>query len=147
MVLVLILEPETKCTRRPSPWPIHHGKSLNLGLFISELTHTFNALSLTGNGNVERESGTSSPEHPIQYREEGTPGDCISRVSSLSSLASTDKNKAEKVGGVGGSGLKNSKPIGKQKRGDEGQSKVVTFGQTEHYTDETPLMFSRYLYY
>lgn len=33
------------------------------------------------------ESGVSTPERPVHYCEEGTPGDCISRVSSLSSLS------------------------------------------------------------
>lgn len=88
------------------------------------------------------ESGVSTPERPIQYCEEGTPGGCFSRVSSLSSLSGgkepSVKNSPDKK-----SGEKDiKKPVNHL---ESEQGKAVTFGVTQRYecADETPLMFSR----
>lgn len=96
----------------------------------------------------EFESGVSTPERPVQYCEEGTPGGSFSRVSSLSSLSggkeSSSKNSPEKSDKKPEN--KDSKKCTKNLESDEAtQNKVVTFGVTEHYAcaDQTPLMFSR----
>lgn len=43
------------------------------------------------------ESGVSTPERPVHYCEEGTPGASISRVSSLSSLSGKESSKVCKL--------------------------------------------------
>ncbi|XP_063230736.1 uncharacterized protein LOC134535524 isoform X1 [Bacillus rossius redtenbacheri] len=100
-------------------------------------------------------SGLMSPEKPVQYCEEGTPG-CFSRVSSLSSLSSlpvhSDTNRTE----VPVSNTrpeprpekKTSNPTApteevKEEPHADREGKVVTFGGADHYAEETPLMFSR----
>lgn len=85
-------------------------------------------------------SGIGSPEKPVNYCEEGTPG-YFSRVSSLSSLD-----------GFNGSSLKNVDTLNEVQENkspnvsrDKGTSsaKAVSFVQGPDYAQETPLMFSR----
>nr|CAD7395062.1 unnamed protein product [Timema cristinae] len=114
-------------------------------------------------------SGLMSPEKPVMYCEEGTPGS-FSRVSSLSSLNSlpvhhTDTNRGkgavsvsqevaqpaseetkEELDGAGSTGETAPTPnegLKEDSRVADREGKVVTFGGADHYAEETPLMFSR----
>ncbi|GLH14629.1 Uncharacterized protein GBIM_18977 [Gryllus bimaculatus] len=109
-------------------------------------------------------SGLMSPEKPVQYCEEGTPG-CFSRVSSLSSLHSGVGISTESQDHSGpcsppsqlpGPGQSPEQPpnnkniasegaeeLKEEPRTDREAGKVVTFGGADHYAEETPLMFSR----
>nr|CAD7591479.1 unnamed protein product [Timema genevievae] len=114
-------------------------------------------------------SGLMSPEKPVMYCEEGTPGS-FSRVSSLSSLNSlpvhhTDTNRGkgavsvsqeavqpaseeskEELDGAGSTGETAPAPnegLKEDSRVADREGKVVTFGGADHYAEETPLMFSR----
>ncbi|XP_044743174.1 uncharacterized protein LOC123305506 isoform X2 [Chrysoperla carnea] len=98
-------------------------------------------------------SGILSPEKPVNYCEEGTPG-YFSRVSSLSSLNSTATNenalKDEKKLNYTPEKQDNSQQIVKpetqplkEEIRDHRECKVVTFGGAIDYAEETPLMFSR----
>ncbi|CAH0552603.1 unnamed protein product [Brassicogethes aeneus] len=93
----------------------------------------------------EFSSGLMSPEKPINYCEEGTPG-YFSRVSSFGSLNSIPVNET----------LKDVKEetslepevvektiVEKQVFKSPAESKVVKFEQQVNYAEETPLMFSR----
>lgn len=109
-------------------------------------------------------SGTMSPEKPVNYCEEGTPG-CFSRVSSRSSLNSGIANLS-----IVGSEDVTDKPVIPDKllepeiedkpdfaptlrhlpeekieetSSDKESNKVVTFGGEDHCAEQTPLMFSR----
>lgn len=94
-------------------------------------------------------SGIISPEKPVNYCEEGTPG-YFSRVSSLSSLNSMMNNTEPQPDGANESGnpldevekevIKTPEVIKEDVRE---HCKVVTFGEAVNYAQETPLMFSR----
>lgn len=85
----------------------------------------------------EFESGISTPERPVQYCDEGTPGACISRVSSLSSLTSgkepSSKNSPEKV---------DKKQEIRECKDEDLESKNRAPEQFVS-SEQTPLMFSR----
>lgn len=85
--------------------------------------------------------GLMSPEKPVTYCEEGTPG-YFSRVSSLSSLAafSTNDGVKENDQSEKAAGTSAMKPTNKMSS-SPGETKVVKFEL--NYAEETPLMFSR----
>ncbi|XP_022919710.2 uro-adherence factor A-like isoform X1 [Onthophagus taurus] len=91
-------------------------------------------------------SGLMSPEKPVNYCEEGTPG-YFSRVSSFGSLTSIPANENLK-GKTGQDKERISQNVSQEdetKREiipNENQ-KAVKFEQTVNYAEETPLMFSR----
>lgn len=72
----------------------------------------------------EFSSGLMSPEKPVNYCEEGTPG-YFSRVPSCGSLNSIPKQETVK----------------KEQR--RAETKAVKFEEVVNYAEETPLMFSR----
>ncbi|XP_034948754.1 adenomatous polyposis coli protein-like [Chelonus insularis] len=101
----------------------------------------------------------NNSEEKIDYYEQGTPG-IVSRVNSLSSLESggqnDDRPNVEEVeefkqkptedesnteSALDSVEDKENKSI--EEKNSDKEAKVVTFGGENHYTDETPLMFSR----
>uniref|UniRef100_A0A1Y1N4K9 Adenomatous polyposis coli protein n=2 Tax=Photinus pyralis TaxID=7054 RepID=A0A1Y1N4K9_PHOPY len=100
---------------------------------------------ITKNLKSQFSSGLASPEKPVNYADEGTPG-YFSRVSSFSSLNSMqvgDKVKYE---------LDNKEVDTRQEVHDDTvpqksevhpEGKAVKFEQVVNYAEETPLMFSR----
>lgn len=97
----------------------------------------------------ELSSGLMSPEKPVNYCEEGTPG-YFSRVSSFGSLNSIPANETLKD-------LKNGENLPQEKDGDivskeadktpakmaPSETKAVKFERVVNYAEQTPLMFSR----
>lgn len=91
--------------------------------------------------NSEFSSGLMSPEKPVNYCEEGTPG-YFSRVSSFGSLTSIPVNQETKP----------KEPMTpprvtheetKKVPASSAESKAVKFGTSVNYAEQTPLMFSR----
>lgn len=82
----------------------------------------------------EFSSGLMSPEKPVNYCEEGTPG-YFSRVSSFGSMNSLPANET----------LKNETKDEEKTKSDKKtlETKAVKFEQQVNYAEETPLMFSR----
>lgn len=93
-------------------------------------------------------SGLMSPEKPVNYCEEGTPG-YFSRVSSFGSLNSIPVNETLKD-------LKDGGTLPQQKQSDNipieadktppkmtSETKAVKFERVVNYAEQTPLMFSR----
>ncbi|XP_060525478.1 adenomatous polyposis coli protein-like isoform X2 [Cylas formicarius] len=78
-------------------------------------------------------SGLMSPDKPVNYCEEGTPG-YFSRVSSFGSLNSIPVKKEEEE-------EEEEEPSKKVAKAPE--SKAVKFDAAVGYAEETPLMFSR----
>nr|CAH7717003.1 unnamed protein product [Callosobruchus chinensis] len=88
----------------------------------------------------ELSSGLMSPEKPVNYAEEGTPG-YFSRVSSFGSLNDMKNESKEAEKTVPESTDKNEeKPLPKP---NTSETKAVKFEQAVNYAEETPLMFSR----
>lgn len=95
----------------------------------------------------ELSSGLMSPEKPVNYCEEGTPG-YFSRVSSFGSLNSIPVSDNLKV-------IKNDETLPQKKDGDlpkevektppktASETKAVKFERVVNYAEQTPLMFSR----
>ncbi|CAG9858226.1 unnamed protein product [Phyllotreta striolata] len=92
----------------------------------------------------ELSSGLMSPEKPVNYAEEGTPG-YFSRVSSfgsLNSIPAVESNKEQKDND-------NRESDGERKENEKSspkmsaETKVVKFERVVNYAEETPLMFSR----
>lgn len=91
----------------------------------------------------ELSSGLMSPEKPVNYAEEGTPG-YFSRVSSFGSLTSIPANETIK-------GRKQETANSETETKQEGkispkapaEGKAVKFERVVNYAEETPLMFSR----
>ncbi|CAH1173663.1 unnamed protein product [Phaedon cochleariae] len=93
----------------------------------------------------ELSSGLLSPEKPVNYAEEGTPG-YFSRVSSFGSITSIPAN--EKLKNIEESGLEServpdTKPAEKVFPKTPTETKNVKFERVVNYAEETPLMFSR----
>ncbi|XP_049821338.1 adenomatous polyposis coli homolog [Aethina tumida] len=92
----------------------------------------------------EFSSGLLSPEKPINYCEEGTPG-YFSRVSSFGSLNSIPANETLKDEVKEEAYMEpevEEKTVEKQVKNST-EVKVVKFEQTVNYAEQTPLMFSR----
>lgn len=95
----------------------------------------------------ELSSGLMSPEKPVNYCEEGTPG-YFSRVSSFGSLNSIPPNDTLKD-------EKNTETLSEDKGNDSvketektnakitTETKAVKFERVVNYAEQTPLMFSR----
>lgn len=96
----------------------------------------------------ELSSGLMSPEKPVNYCEEGTPG-YFSRVSSFGSLNSIPANETLKE-------LKDTEALSQEKQRDNmskdadktppktaSEAKAVKFEKVVNYAEQTPLMFSR----
>ncbi|KAJ2947246.1 hypothetical protein O0L34_g16956 [Tuta absoluta] len=91
-------------------------------------------------------SGMISPEKPVNYCEEGTPG-YFSRVSSLSSLGeATEEDCLAKKNAMASMNLDPSPPEqSTSSTKDKEGSKAVTFASepVQQFVEDTPLMFSR----
>ncbi|KAJ8981609.1 hypothetical protein NQ317_011889 [Molorchus minor] len=94
-------------------------------------------------------SGLMSPEKPVNYCEEGTPG-YFSRVSSLESLNSMPTNETVKSNSkqnedspLDGESPVVGKIVQKTPPKTPSEVKAVKFEQVVNYAEETPLMFSR----
>lgn len=134
---------KTYCTEgTPYETPYNFSNATSLSdLRIEEAKPTVDPKEKTDEAKPDADnSGLMSPEKPVNYCEEGTPG-YFSRVSSLSSLnvtvdtAQSDvKDEKDETDGKDGKG---------EGKGDREGAKVVTFGQVVDYAEETPLMFSR----
>lgn len=88
-----------------------------------------------------------SPEKPVNYCEEGTPG-YFSRVSSFGSLNSIPANevlKDTKVDQKLSQEEENSVPKESEKSPPKmtSEAKAVKFERVVNYAEQTPLMFSR----
>lgn len=92
----------------------------------------------------ELSSGLMSPEKPVNYCEEGTPG-YFSRVSSFGSLNSIPANETLKE-------LKDTETLVREKESKDSEktppkavseAKAVKFEKVVNYAEQTPLMFSR----
>lgn len=92
----------------------------------------------------ELSSGLMSPEKPVNYCEEGTPG-YFSRVSSFGSLNSIPANETMKE-------LKDTETLSQEKGFKDSEktppktvseAKAVKFEKVVNYAEQTPLMFSR----
>lgn len=112
--------------------------------------------------NDEKEASNSVNEKPVYYYNEETPGQ-LSRANSLSSLESSMSIRSPTVTNKMAKDCvnlsqKHSKELTVQEdkdivenkeehnideKGLDREAKVVTFGGEDHYTDETPMMFSR----
>ncbi|XP_074030384.1 uncharacterized protein isoform X2 [Leptinotarsa decemlineata] len=96
----------------------------------------------------ELSSGLLSPEKPVNYAEEGTPG-YFSRVSSFGSLTSIPANENLKESKVDESPPSKQESIPRLKSNEKvspknpGETKAVKFERVVNYAEETPLMFSR----
>ncbi|KAG5892093.1 hypothetical protein JTB14_011993 [Gonioctena quinquepunctata] len=96
----------------------------------------------------ELSSGLLSPEKPIYYAEEGTPG-YFSRVSSFGSLNSIPANeslkdpKGNEILPSEPNSVPELKPIEKMSPKTPAETKAVKFERVVNYAEETPLMFSR----
>ncbi|RZC37957.1 adenomatous polyposis coli protein, partial [Asbolus verrucosus] len=89
-------------------------------------------------------SGLMSPEKPVNYCEEGTPG-YFSRVDSCGSLNSIPVNDPPKQDLKEGN-LESEKVCDKEPRRVgkfPSETKAVKFEEVVNYAEETPLMFSR----
>ncbi|KAK4883631.1 hypothetical protein RN001_006950 [Aquatica leii] len=90
-------------------------------------------------------SGIASPEKPVNYADEGTPG-YFSRVSSFGSLNSIpagEKVKTELDVKENETQVESVDENLLQKAEAAVEGKVVKFEQVVNYAEETPLMFSR----
>lgn len=95
----------------------------------------------------ELSSGLISPEKPVNYCEEGTPG-YFSRVSSFGSLNSIPANEALKNEPKVNENLEREsqmqeKQVEKTPPKTPSEAKAVKFERVVNYAEETPLMFSR----
>ncbi|XP_057666921.1 adenomatous polyposis coli homolog isoform X2 [Diorhabda carinulata] len=91
----------------------------------------------------ELSSGLMSPEKPINYAEEGTPG-YFSRVSSFGSLTSIPANETIKGRKQSTANTETTtKPEEKVSPKPPTEGKAVKFERVVNYAEETPLMFSR----
>ncbi|XP_018575110.1 adenomatous polyposis coli protein isoform X2 [Anoplophora glabripennis] len=95
----------------------------------------------------ELSSGLMSPEKPVNYCEEGTPG-YFSRVSSFGSLNSipaneTLKNETKENGSLERENQMQEKQVEKTPPKTPSEAKAVKFERVVNYAEETPLMFSR----
>ncbi|CAG9838038.1 unnamed protein product [Diabrotica balteata] len=91
----------------------------------------------------ELSSGLMSPEKPVNYAEEGTPG-YFSRVSSFGSLTSIPANeRIKETKESENRNLENVKNVEKISTKSSVETKAVKFERVVNYAEETPLMFSR----